>query len=137
MRMKLHHIGKVVADLAAAREEYRACFGLEPLGEAVVDPIMKVEVQMLGLGLGAEAVLELIHPVDPASPVQRFLDRNGGGLHHLAWAVADLAPAREHLLAQGALALGPPVPGKGHEDRMTQWFYTASRELVELVEVDA
>lgn len=132
--MKLHHIGKVVKDLDAAREYYKETFGLEPLGEPVVDPIQKVRVQMLDTGFGEEATLELIQPQGEDSPVYKFLKKHGEGLHHLSFEVPDIHEAIETLRKDGALILGDVVPSAGH-NAPSVWLYTKNRELTELIEV--
>jgi methylmalonyl-CoA/ethylmalonyl-CoA epimerase len=129
--MTLHHVGKVVADLEAALRYHRDTFGLQPQGEAVFDPIQKVNVVKLAGGGGV--TLELIAPTGPDSPVHKFLQK-GGGLHHLAFAVPDLAAAVAELRGRGALPLGPVVPSAGYGGMPSAWLFTAERELVELME---
>lgn len=46
--------------------------------------------------------VQLLQPLDPDTPVGRFIDRQGEGLHHLAFAVASIDLALEHLRAEGA-----------------------------------
>lgn len=132
--MKLHHIGRVVENLDRAVQYYRDCFGLEPAGDPVVDPIQKVEVVILNTGYGSGATIELICPVAEDSPVASFL-KQGGGLHHLCFEVPDIHRSLRHLKQKGAKVLGEVVPGKGHGGRPTVWIYTAEKELVELVEI--
>ncbi len=133
--MKLHHIGKVVKDLEAEQKYYKETFGIEAIGEPVIDPIQKVKVIILDTGFGDEATIELIQPVSDDSPVKKFLDKQGGGLHHLSYQVEDIHAAVEDLKSKGALILGKIVPGAGHGDKSTVWLFTRTRELVELVEV--
>lgn len=130
--MKLHHIGKVVEDLAAAQQYYLETFGLKPTAEAVVDPIQKVKVIKLDTGHGDRLTIELIQPLSEDSPVFKFLSK-GGGLHHLGYEVEDIRQAVTELKNKGAIMLGDVVPGRGHDDSPTAWLYTGSRELVELV----
>ncbi|UCH98187.1 MAG: VOC family protein, partial [Candidatus Aminicenantes bacterium] len=73
--MKLHHIGKVVKDLDEAVKYHKETFGLEPIGERVIDPIQKVEVAVLNTGYGEEITLELICPISDDSPVNKFLKK--------------------------------------------------------------
>lgn len=129
--MTLHHVGKVVADLEAALRYHRDTFGLQPLGEPVLDPIQKVNVVKLG-GAGG-VILELICPTGPDSPVWKFMQK-GGGLHHLSFAVPDLEAALAGLRARGALPLGGVVPSAGFGGARSAWLYTAEKELVELME---
>jgi methylmalonyl-CoA/ethylmalonyl-CoA epimerase len=78
----------------------------------------------------------LICPIEETSPVFDFLSK-GGGLHHLCFEVEDIGKSIEALKEKGAIVLSKSVPGKGHGNRLTAWVYTASRELVELLEMKA
>ena len=132
-KMKLHHIGKVVKNLDEAIAYHKETFGIEPIGERVIDPIQKVEVAVLNTGYGSELTLELISPVSADSPVNKFL-KKGGGLHHLSFEVEDIHRAIEEFREKGALILGDVVPSKGHKDIPSVWLYTRSRELIELMQ---
>ena len=57
--------------------------------------------------------IELLAPLDDASPITGFLKRTGGGLHHVCFEVADLDAARDHLVAQGTHVLGDGVSRAG------------------------
>ena len=131
--MRLHHIGKVVKDLDEAVKYHKETFGLEPMGERVIDPIQKVEVVTLDTGYGAKVTLELICPLSDDSPVNKFL-KKGGGLHHLSFEVEDIHKAIAEFREKGALILGDVVPSKGHKEIPSVWLYTRSRELIELME---
>jgi methylmalonyl-CoA/ethylmalonyl-CoA epimerase len=134
--MRLHHIGKVVEDLAKAQKYYEDTFGLKALGPPITDPIQAVEVVFIETGPEGSPPIELICPIEEASPVSDFL-RKGGGLHHLCFEVEDVGKSIEAMKEKGSIVLSKPVPGKGHENRLTAWVYTASRELVELLEMKA
>ena len=73
-------------------------------------PAEKVNVAMLPVG-GPR--LELLEPTDPDSPIGRFLDKKGEGLHHIALQVPDLEAAVEQLKAAGARLLNQPRRGAG------------------------
>ncbi|MCP5048627.1 MAG: methylmalonyl-CoA epimerase [bacterium] len=132
--MKLHHIGKVVGDIAEARTYYKETFGFEALGEPVIDPIQKVEVLLINSGFGPEVTIELVRPISEDSPVYRFLKKTGGGIHHLSYEVEDIHAAIAQLEEKGAKALGKVVPSTGHNNYPSVWLYTRSRELIELIE---
>lgn len=131
--MKLHHIGKVVKDLEEARKYYKETFGLDSIGETVIDPIQKVEVLLINTGYGDEVTIELICPTGEDSPIYKFLKKNGEGLHHLSYQVEDIQKSIKELREKGALILGDVVPSKRHENPSV-WLYTRTRELVELIE---
>ncbi len=132
--MKLHHIGKVVGNIEEAVSYHRETFGLEPIGEKVIDPIQKVEVISLNAGFGNDVTIELIHPITEDSPVNKFL-KSGGGLHHLSFRVSDLQGTIDEMREKGALVLGKIVPSAGHDNIPSVWLYTRSKELIELMEI--
>jgi methylmalonyl-CoA/ethylmalonyl-CoA epimerase len=131
--MKLHHVGKVVKDLDEAVRYHKENFGLEPIGERVIDPIQKVEVVTLDTGYGKDLTLELICPISDDSPVNKFL-KKGGGLHHLSFEVENIHQVIAEFREKGALILGEVVPSAGHSGIPSVWLYTRSRELIELME---
>jgi methylmalonyl-CoA epimerase len=94
----LHHVGIAVPDLDAAVATYAALFG------ATVDHRAHVEdqgVEAASLAVGGGRV-ELLQPLEEDTPVGRFLAKRGPGLHHVAFAVDDVAAELERLRAQGA-----------------------------------
>jgi len=109
MVSKLHHIGVAVANLEEAIRAYRA------LGLAVekVEEVESEKVRVAFLPVG-ETHLELLEPTDPASPVARFLEKRGPGLHHLCFAVQDIHKAMASAKAAGLAPLDQaPRPGAG------------------------
>jgi methylmalonyl-CoA/ethylmalonyl-CoA epimerase len=134
MRMRLEHVGIVVKDIDAARAYYADLYGCVPLTPVVDEPAHEVRVQLLDAGHGAMPSIELVEPAGETSRVAAFLKKTGGGLHHLAYAVADLDAALAHLKSKGAMPLGAAVPGAAHKVR-TAWLFTPGRELIELIEL--
>jgi len=96
----IHHVGVAVRDLAVAHDRYERLFG------ATVEARERVEeqgVDALALMLGgAHGRVELLAPLADDTPVGRFLARRGEGMHHLAFAVADLPAELARLRAAGA-----------------------------------
>jgi methylmalonyl-CoA epimerase len=95
--LNLDHIGIAVHDLDAAIGEYGRKYGIEPLHRQVVVE-QGVEEAMLPVG---GSFVQLLQPLSPDSPVGKFLAAKGEGLHHMAFAVADIEAALEHLRAEG------------------------------------
>ncbi|MBW3632713.1 MAG: methylmalonyl-CoA epimerase [Chloroflexi bacterium] len=93
---ELHHVAIVVSDLDEALARYRR------LGfagdERFILPEQEVEVATFRSGTGW---IELIHPTDPEGPIARYLAKRGQGMHHVAYAVADLRLALQDLDAAG------------------------------------
>jgi methylmalonyl-CoA/ethylmalonyl-CoA epimerase len=94
---KISHIGIAVKDLERQVHLYRDLLGLELINEEVVED-QKVRVAMLRIG---ESTIELLSPTSPESPVAKFLEKRGEGIHHVAYEVSDLPGQLAHLTAEG------------------------------------
>jgi methylmalonyl-CoA/ethylmalonyl-CoA epimerase len=104
---ELHHIGIAVRSIEEALPRYVDGLGLRLEGIEDV-PSEKVKVAMVYAG---RTRIELLEPTAPDSPVQKFLDRRGPGVHHLAFKVDDA----QH--DQGAHRWWRTTPGRGATDR--------------------
>jgi methylmalonyl-CoA epimerase len=94
----IHHLGVAVDDLDAAIDRWTALFGAT-LEHREAVPDQGVEAASLRVGAGR---VELLAPLGPETPVGRFLERRGPGLHHVAFEVDDVGPELERLHADGA-----------------------------------
>ncbi len=129
--MRLHHVGIAVRDLDAAKARW-AALGYRAVAEGTV-PEQGVRVAMLEGDAGAR--LELLAPTGPETPVGRFLAKRGEGLHHLAFAVPDVAAALAGLKAAGARLIDEaPRPGFGGHRVAFVHPRAFAGVLVELVE---
>jgi methylmalonyl-CoA/ethylmalonyl-CoA epimerase len=97
LELPLDHVGIIVNDLEEASRPYEL-LGLTPQGEDEWIAAQQVRVRAFRTG---EGMLELLEP-GAESPLQRFLERRGPGLHHLALRVADLEAETRRLRAAGA-----------------------------------
>lgn len=86
MIKKIDHIAIAVKNLAEEITRYRDVLGLEFMGTEVV-PEQKVTVAFFKVG---DVFIELLEPLSAESPVSAFIEKKGGGLHHLALEVDDL-----------------------------------------------
>jgi methylmalonyl-CoA/ethylmalonyl-CoA epimerase len=94
----IHHVGVAVADLDEAVDVYRRLFGAElELRETVAE--QGVETALLRVGDGR---IELLSSLEPDTPVGRFLERRGPGMHHVAFEVDDVGSELRRLEAEGA-----------------------------------
>jgi methylmalonyl-CoA/ethylmalonyl-CoA epimerase len=94
---RLSHIGIAVQDLEQQVGFYRDVLGLELAGiEDIPDQGVRVAILRAG-----EAAIELLQPLSPASPVARFLERRGEGVHHLAYEVEGLDRVLDRLRSSG------------------------------------
>jgi methylmalonyl-CoA/ethylmalonyl-CoA epimerase len=104
----IHHLGVAVEDLEAAIETYERLFGATLEHRATVTG-QGVEAASLLVGAGR---VELLAATGPDTPVGRFLDRRGAGMHHVAYEVDDVGNAIADLAAAGAeLVEGGPRTG--------------------------
>ncbi|MFN9786766.1 MAG: methylmalonyl-CoA epimerase [Planctomycetia bacterium] len=103
----LHHVAIVVPSIEGARGTY----GTLGLAAGEVEHVADQRVNVLVLMAGAQRI-ELVEPASPDSPVTKFLEKSGGGLHHLAWQVEDCAAAVRELVARGVRMIDEaPRPG--------------------------
>jgi len=93
----IDHLGIAVKSLEEASRLYGDAFGL-PCGGTEEVPDQKVRVAFFQVG---EARIELLEPTASDSPIAKFLERKGPGLHHVAYRVADLVAALEALKSSG------------------------------------
>jgi methylmalonyl-CoA/ethylmalonyl-CoA epimerase len=93
----INHVGIAVRNLETSIPFYRDVLGLTFEGiEEVAE--QKVRVAFLGVG---ESRIELLEPTSEDSPVAKFLEKNGEGVHHLAYQVDDIEKTLAHLKSAG------------------------------------
>lgn len=106
------HVGIAVEDLEASIRLYKGLLGLELEGVEEV-PREKVRVAFLRLHRDSPVGhVELLEPTDPDSNIGRFLAKKGPGLHHVAFAAADMDRALADCRAAGLRLLNEePLAG--------------------------
>lgn len=114
MLQKINHIGIAVQSLEATLPFYRDALVMTFKGEEEVAE-QKVKVAMLQVG---ESKIELLEPTSPDSPIAKFLEKNGPGIHHVAYEVEDIAAAIAHMLAQGARMIDEQPRNGAHGTRI-------------------
>ena len=104
----LHHVALAVPSLQEASELYVGVLGLTAAEPELV-PHQGVRVQVLMAG---SQRIELVEPAQPDSPISRFIEKRGGGIHHLAWRVDSIEEALSTLKARGVRMINAePVQG--------------------------
>jgi len=104
----IDHVGIAVNDLSAAVDEYRAAFGVEPAHREIVED-QGVEEVLFPVGT---SYVQLLGALGPDTPVGRFLDRRGEGIHHVGYRVEDIREALAELRAAGVPLIDEsPRPG--------------------------
>lgn len=129
--MKIEHIGIATRELSEALGFWRDALGLEVVETEEVAE-QGVRVAMLPIG---ETRVELLEPLSEASPVAKFLEKRGAGIHHIAVRVDDIRATLEHLKKQG-LRLIDETPRVGVGGCLVAFIHPSSAQgvLLELVE---
>lgn len=96
--MKINHLGIAVKDIGEALKFWGDALGLENVHTETVED-QKVRIAMLPLG---ESRIELLEPTGEDSPISKFLEKRGGGIHHIAIEVEDIEAALAKLKSKGA-----------------------------------
>ena len=105
---EIDHVAIAVNDLEAAIEYYQSAFGAEVHHREVVERD-GVEEALLKV---ADSYVQLLTPTRPESPVARFLEKRGEGLHHVGYRVDDCAAALAAVVAAGGTPIDKePRPG--------------------------
>jgi methylmalonyl-CoA/ethylmalonyl-CoA epimerase len=94
---RIDHIGVAVDDLEEAISLYHESLGM-PLQHRETVEQLGVEAVLLGVG---DSHVELLRPALPDSPVSRFLERRGPGIHHVAYQTDNIDGALESVRASG------------------------------------
>lgn len=106
--LDIDHVGIAVSDLDAAVKEYRAVLGLDPVHREVVRD-QGVEEVMFRAG---SSYIQLLGALGRDTPVGKFLEKRGEGVHHVAYRVSDVGAVLETLKAAGVpLVDEAPRPG--------------------------
>jgi methylmalonyl-CoA/ethylmalonyl-CoA epimerase len=129
VKATLDHIGIAVGDLSQALAFYRDALGLE------VEPPEEVASQRVRAHFVpvGEATLELLEPTAPDSPIAKFVEKRGPGVHHITLRVDDIREALARLKARG-IRLIDESPRAGAEGALIAFVHPASTHgvLVEL-----
>ena len=126
---RIAHIGVAVADIAAALPFYTAVLGLVPRPAETADGATIVSIPF------GESDVELLQPVSAESPVAKFLEKRGPGIHHVCYRVPDLEAALAACRAAG-YRLVDETPRTGAHGKRIAFLHPKSTAgiLVELTD---
>ncbi len=129
--MKINHLGIATKGIDEALKFWSDALGLENVHTETVED-QKVRVAMLPIG---ESRVELLEPTSDDSPISKFLEKRGPGLHHIAVEVEDIEAALVRLKAQG-MRLIDETPRIGAEGCLVAFVHPSSANgvLLELVQ---
>lgn len=131
MPKKIGHVAIAVNNLEEAARFYKDVLGLKFSGiETITD--QKTRAVFFKIG---EASLELVQPTESDSPLMKFLESRGPGIHHLCLEVDDVEGEAKAILDKGA-ALVDPKPGPGAHGTKVVFVHPKSTGgvLIELCE---
>jgi methylmalonyl-CoA/ethylmalonyl-CoA epimerase len=132
MFTEIDHVGIATADLDAAVEHYRRILDVEPAHRERVES-QGVDEVLFRVGA---SYIQLLGSLGPQTPVGRFLQRRGPGLHHVGYRVESIDASLERLRAQG-IRLIDEAPRPGSRGTRVAFVHPEGMGgvLVELVEL--
>ncbi|HXJ99541.1 MAG TPA: methylmalonyl-CoA epimerase [Gelidibacter sp.] len=126
---KIEHIGIAVKDLEASNQVFAALLG-KP--HYKIEAVESEGVRTSFFETGPNKI-ELLEAISPNSPIAKFIERKGEGIHHIAFAVDDLEAEIERLVSQGFTILNT-TPKKGADNKLVAFLHPKSTNgvLIEL-----
>lgn len=128
---EIDHVAIAVRDLDAAARYYERAFGARVVHRELIetDGVEEALIQV------AESFIQLLSPTSAASPVSRFIEARGEGLHHIGYRVASCAAAL-HAVRDAGGRLIDQAPRPGSRGTMVAFVHPkgAFGTLIELVE---
>jgi methylmalonyl-CoA/ethylmalonyl-CoA epimerase len=126
---KIEHIGIAVKNLEASNKLFEKLFGKPHYKtEEVLSEGVKTSFFMAGPNK-----VELLEGLDKDSPISKFIEKKGEGIHHIAFEVDDIAAEIARLSAEGFQVLND-IPKKGADNKLVAFLHpkSANGVLVEL-----
>lgn len=129
--MNINHLGIATKSIQEALKFWADSLGLENVHSETVED-QKVRVAMLPLG---ESRIELLEPTSDDSPISKFLEKRGGGIHHIAVEVGDIEESLRRMKEAG-VRLIDEAPRVGAEGSLVAFVHPSSTNgvLLELVQ---
>lgn len=127
----IDHVGIAVRDLVASVDRYRQAFGVEPAHRETIER-QGVEEVLFKVGT---SYIQLLRALGPDTPVGRFLERRGEGVHHVGYRVHDIRGALAQLKEEG-LPLVDEEPRPGSRGALVAFVHPKGLDgvLIELVQ---
>ena len=115
---KIEHIGIAVKSLESSNLLFEKLFGQPPYKqEEVVSEGVKTSFFMNGPNK-----IELLEATNPDSPIAKFIDKKGEGIHHIAFDVYDIEEEMMRLKNEGFIVLNE-VPKKGADNKLVAFLH--------------
>lgn len=126
---KIEHIGIAVKSITAANEIYTKLLGYQPYkNESVTSEGVNTSFFMCG-----DSKIELLEATNPDSPIAKFIEKRGEGVHHVAFSVDNIEAEMKRLEKEGFVLLSA-TPKKGADNKLVAFLHPKSSHgvLVEL-----
>lgn len=129
MLTNVEHIGIAVRDLTVSNDLFTKLLNVPPYKAEAVES----EGVMTSFFRINQTKIELLEAMNPDCPVAKFLDKKGEGIHHVAFAVADIQAEMERLKGEGFTVLNE-VPKRGADNKWVCFLHPKSTNgvLIEL-----
>ncbi|WP_224485371.1 methylmalonyl-CoA epimerase [Robertkochia aurantiaca] len=126
---KIEHLGIAVKDLAASNDLFTKLLGVAPYKEEEVAS-EGVKTSFFEMG---ESKIELLEATKDDSPIAKFIEKKGEGIHHIAFAVADIQIEINRLKEEGFVVLNE-TPKRGADNKWVAFLHPKNTNgvLVEL-----
>ena len=126
---KIEHIGIAVKDLEASNAVFASLFGV---GHYKVEEVVSEGVKTSFFKAGPNKI-ELLEAINPESPIAKFIEKKGEGVHHIAFAVTDIVSEIARLKNEGFIVLNE-TPKKGADNKLVAFLHPKSSNgvLIEL-----
>jgi len=118
---KIEHLGIAVKDLKSANEVFRKILGK---AHYKVEEVEREGVSTSFFTLG-DSKIELLEATNPNSPIAKFIDKKGGGIHHVAIAVDNIEQEMARLKEEGFTLLSDQ-PLKGADNKLICFLHPKS-----------
>ena len=126
---KIEHIGIAVKDLEKSNELFASLFGEN---HYKIEEVLSEGVKTSFFKSGPNKI-ELLEATNSESPIAKFIDKKGEGIHHIAFAVDDIHAEIERLKNEGFKVLNE-IPKKGADNKLVAFIHPKSTNgvLIEL-----
>jgi methylmalonyl-CoA/ethylmalonyl-CoA epimerase len=125
----IEHIGIAVKDLASSNDLFTKLLGVAPYKQEGVES----EGVMTSFFQTGQTKIELLEATNPESPIAKFIDKKGEGIHHIAFEVVDILAEMARLKSEGFVLLNE-TPKKGADNKLVCFLHPKGTNSV-LVEI--
>lgn len=125
--MRLHHIGYVVKDI----DQYEKGLIIEKKVKELFDPVQNSKMALYSNF--SDSFIELIQPLTADAFTYNFLQKSGGGYHHLCYEVASQQEMKDIVTLQKMIMVKGPIPAILFDNREVWFYYSRNKQVVEFV----